>query len=132
MHENILVGTVAISWALFQLALAGFLILDSTKVRSIHLAFAIALLYLLTPCLKRQKNFLRFLAVHDRIPAMDYILTLAGSLTALYIVFDYSGLALRAGAPITRDLVIGIILVLLLLEAARRIIGPAQIGRAHV
>ena len=125
LHENILVGTVAVSWALFQLALAGFLVLDSTKVRAIHLAFALALLFLLAPCLKRQHRFLRFLSVHDRIPAIDYILALAGSLAALYIVFDYSGLALRAGAPISRDLVIGTILVLLLLEAARRVIGPA-------
>ena len=125
LHENILVGTVAISWALFQLALAGFLVLDSTKVRAIHLAFAITLLFLLAPCLKKPKRFMRFLSVHNRIPAMDYILALAGSLSALYIVFDYSGLALRAGAPITRDLVIGSIMVLLLLEAARRVIGPA-------
>ncbi len=124
-HENILVGAVAIGWAFFQMALAGFLVLDSTKVRAIHLAFAMALLFLLAPCLKKKRHFLAYLAVHDRIPIVDYILALAGSLAALYIVFDYSGLALRAGAPITRDLVIGSILVLLLLEAARRIIGPA-------
>jgi TRAP transporter 4TM/12TM fusion protein len=125
LYENILVGTLGIGWALFQLALAGFLVLDSTKVRAIHLAFAMGLLFLLAPCLKRQHRYLRFLAVHDRIPAIDYILALAGSLAALYIVFDYSGLALRAGAPITRDLVIGTVLVILLLEAARRVIGPA-------
>jgi TRAP transporter 4TM/12TM fusion protein len=83
------------------------------------------LLFLLAPCLKRQHRYLRFLAVHDRIPAIDYILALVGSLAALYIVFDYSGLALRAGAPIARDLVIGTVLVILLLEAARRVIGPA-------
>ena len=125
LYENILVGTLAISWALFQLTLAGFLVLDSTKVRAIHLAFAMALLFLLAPSLKRQHKYFRFLSVHHRIPCMDYILALGGSLAALYIVFDYSGLALRAGAPITRDLLAGTILVLLLLEAARRIIGPA-------
>jgi TRAP transporter 4TM/12TM fusion protein len=125
LYESILVSTVAISWALFQLALAGFLVLDSTKVRAIHLAFAMVLLFLLAPCLKKPKRFLQSLSVHNRIPAIDYILALTGSLAALYIVFDYNGLALRAGAPITRDLVIGTILVLLLLEAARRVIGPA-------
>jgi TRAP transporter 4TM/12TM fusion protein len=124
-HESILVGTVAIGWALFQLALAGFLVLDSTRTRAIHLAFAMALLFLLAPCLKKKRRHLGSLSVHDRIPVMDYILALAGSLAALYIAFDYSGLAMRAGAPIFRDLVVGIILVLLLLEATRRIIGPA-------
>jgi TRAP transporter 4TM/12TM fusion protein len=125
LHENILVGTVAISWALFQLALAGFLVLDSTKVRAIHLAFAITLLFLLAPCLKKPRRLLGFLSVHQRIPMTDYILALVSCLTSLYIVFDYAGLAMRSGAPITRDLVIGAILVLLLLEAARRVIGPA-------
>jgi TRAP transporter 4TM/12TM fusion protein len=119
------VGALAITWALFQLALAGFLVLDSTKVRAIHLAFAMALLFLLAPCLKKQRPYISYLCIHDHIPIMDYILALVGSLAALYIVFDYSGLALRAGAPIPRDLFIGTILVLLLLEAARRIIGPA-------
>jgi TRAP transporter 4TM/12TM fusion protein len=124
-YENFLVGFIGISWALFQFALGGFLVLDSTKVRAIHLAFAMALLFLLVPCLKKPRRFLGFLAVHDRIPALDYILALAGCLVSLYIVLDYGGLALRAVVPLPRDLVIGTLLVLLLLEAARRIIGPA-------
>jgi TRAP-type uncharacterized transport system fused permease subunit len=83
LHENILVGTVAICWALFQLALAGFLVLDSTKVRAIHLAFAITLLFLLAPCLKKPRRYLGFLSFHDRIPVIDYILALLGCLAAL-------------------------------------------------
>ena len=51
-HETWLVGIVAVSWAVFQLALAGFFVLDSTKVRAIHLAFAMTLLFLLDPCIK--------------------------------------------------------------------------------
>jgi TRAP transporter 4TM/12TM fusion protein len=124
-HERWLVGFVAVSWAIFQLALAGFFVLDSTKVRAVHLAFAMALLFLLDPCIKHPKNYLRFLSVTNRIPLIDYSLALAGVLCALYIVFDYNGLAMRAGMPLTRDLVIGGLLVLLLLEATRRVIGPA-------
>ncbi len=124
-HEKLLVGAVAIGWSLFQLSLAGFLVLDSTKTRAIHLAFALALVYLLVPCVKHPKKRLRFFSVIDRIPLIDYMFSLAGILCALYIVFDYSGIAMRAGVPLTRDLVIGTILVLLLLEAARRVIGPA-------
>jgi TRAP transporter 4TM/12TM fusion protein len=124
-HEKWIVGFVAIAWAVFQLALAGFFVLDSTKVRAIHLAFAMALLFLLDPCIKHPRNYLRSLAVTDRIPLIDYVLALAGALCALYIVFDYDGLALRAGMPLSRDLVIGGLLVLLLLEATRRVIGPA-------
>ena len=45
-HERIMVGTIAIGWALFQLFLAGFWVLDSTVVRAIHLAFALVLTFL--------------------------------------------------------------------------------------
>ncbi len=124
-HERILVGCVAIGWALFQLALAGFLVLDSTKVRAIHLAFALVLIFLLDPFSKHPKKILPFLSVTDRIPLIDYLMSAAGALCALYIVFDYSNIAMRAGIPLTRDLVIGTLLVLLLLEATRRVIGPA-------
>jgi TRAP transporter 4TM/12TM fusion protein len=124
-HENLIVAVVAISWALFQLAIAGFLVLDSTKIRAIHLCFALVLLFLLNPCFKHPRKKLPFLSVTDRIPAMDYCLAIGAAVSALYIVFEYNGLAMRAGMPITRDLVMGVILVLLLLEATRRVIGPA-------
>jgi TRAP transporter 4TM/12TM fusion protein len=124
-HEYYTVAAIAILWALFQLALPSFLIIDSTKERAIHLAFAIALLFLVSPCLKRPTKYLGFLSVKDRIPVIDYIFAALGALTALYIALDYEGLAMRAGAPTARDLVSGSILVILLLEATRRVIGPA-------
>jgi len=124
-HERILVGSIAIGWALFQLVLAGFLVLDRTKVRAIHLAFALVLIFLVTPFCKHPQRRFPFLSVTDRIPVIDYVFSAMAALSALYIVFDYRGLAVRAGAPLVRDLVIGTVLVLLLLEAARRVIGPA-------
>ncbi len=123
--ESVLVAVIAIGWALFQLALAGFLVLDSIKVRAIHLAFAMGLLFLLNPCFKHPKRYLPSLSAIDRIPLIDYLFAATGVGSALYIVWDYQGLALRAGMPVTRDLVLGLALVFLLLEAARRVIGPA-------
>lgn len=124
-YENLLVAGLAMGWALFQLALAGFVVLDSTKVRAIHLAFALTLIFLLDPAIKHPKRYLTWLAVTDRIPFIDYLLAGVAGLSALYIVFDYEGIALRAGLPLTRDIVSGVILVVLLLEGARRVIGPA-------
>ena len=124
-HEHALVGIIAISWALFHLLLASVLVLDSTKTRAIHLAFAMVLLFLTLPALKLPRKRLRFLYVTDRIPALDYAFAIAGALSALYIVFDYQGLAMRAGVPLARDMIMGTVLVILLLEAARRVIGPA-------
>ncbi|MBI9074012.1 MAG: TRAP transporter permease [Desulfatibacillum sp.] len=124
--EKYLVGSIAIAWAAFQMALAGGLwILDGTKTRAFHLAFAMALLFLLTPLMRKTRRGLGYFFVIDRIPLMDYALAVIGVIASLYIVFDYDGLAYRAGAPIGRDIAFGIVLVVLLLEAARRVIGPA-------
>ncbi len=123
--ETITVGIIAVSWALFQLSLASFFVLDSTKERAIHLGFGIVLLFLLQPCFRRPRKGLGFLAVTDKIPIIDYVFAAVSALAALYIAIDYDGIAMRAGAPILRDMIIGIILVVLLLEAARRVIGPA-------
>ncbi len=123
--QSHLVAMIAILWAFFQLSLPCFLIIDSTKERAIHLAFAITLLFLVSPCFKKTIKFCSFLSARDRIPLIDYALAAAGALTALYIVLDYEGIAMRAGAPTTRDLIVGSILVILLLESTRRVIGPA-------
>lgn len=123
--ENLLIACLAVGWAAFQLALPGFLVLDSTKIRAIHLAFALGLIFLLDPCIKHPKKHFKFLAITDRIPVIDYLLAVLAVISALYIVFDYQGIALRAGLPLKRDIFMGIILVVLLLEGARRVIGPA-------
>jgi TRAP transporter 4TM/12TM fusion protein len=123
--ENILVAVIAIAWALFQLSLATILVLDSTTERTIHLAFAMGLLFLVNPCLKKSRKYLGFLSVIDRIPLIDYIFAAVGALAALYLALDYESIAMRMGVPLNRDIVVGIILVVFLLEATRRVIGPA-------
>ncbi len=124
-YESIIVGCIAIAWSLFQLSLASFLIIDSIKERAIHLAFAMSLIFLSIPLKKRPGKYLRFLSSTNRIPIVDYILAAVGALLALYIMLDWVGLAMRAGSPIPRDIVIGSLLIVVLLEATRRSIGPA-------
>jgi TRAP transporter 4TM/12TM fusion protein len=123
--ENFLTAIIGISWALYQLALPSILIVDATQERAIHLAFAMALLFLLMPCLKRRRKCLGYLSVVDRIPILDYICAAVGAFTSLYLAIFYEGIAMRAGDPSTIDMISGTILVILLLEATRRIIGPA-------
>ena len=124
-HESIVVACIGTAWALFQLALPDMLLIDTTTERAVHLAFAMALVFLLKPCLKENYRYLGFLHVIDRIPVVDYILALLGAGTALYLALDYDNIAMRMGAPMGRDIAAGITLVLLLLEAGRRALGPA-------
>jgi len=120
-----LIATIAVLWSLFQLSIASWWTLDSTFIRSIHLGFALLIVYLNYPMLKKARFGLKFLAEKTKIPFIDYIVAITACFSALYIAIDYSGMITRYGAPITRDIVFGVALVVLLLEAARRVIGPA-------
>jgi len=124
-YENILVSIIAVSWALYQMGLASFIMIDTTQERTIHLAFAMSLLFLVNPCLRRSRKYLHFLSIKDHIPIIDYIFAVVGAMAALYLAFDYEAIATRMGVPTTRDIIVGIILVIFLLEATRRVIGPA-------
>ncbi len=119
------IPTVAVVWSLFQLSIASWWVLDSTFTRAIHLGFALLLVYLNYPLLKKPLLGLKFLSVTDRIPWFDWAISIVAALSAVYIAIDYDGLTTRYGAPILRDLIVGGILVVLLLEASRRVIGPA-------
>ncbi|OQY12545.1 MAG: C4-dicarboxylate ABC transporter, partial [Desulfobacteraceae bacterium 4572_19] len=116
---------VAVCWSLFQLSIASWLILDSTFIRAIHLAFALLIVYLNFPVFKKTRFGLKFLSIKDRIPVWDYFIGIVAALSALYIAIDYIGIASRYGAPIDRDIIIGLALMFFLLEASRRVIGPA-------
>ena len=119
------IPVIAVCWSFFQLAIASFLIIDSTFIRSIHLGFALLIVFLNYPMLKKPFLGLDFLSTRHRIPIIDYLVAIVACLSALYIALDYEGMILRYGSPITRDLIFGALLVILLLEAARRVIGPA-------
>jgi TRAP transporter 4TM/12TM fusion protein len=115
--------TVAGLWSLFQIWIAsplpfilGFGVFNDTESRSIHLAFAIFLAFLAYPPRKKSP--------HDYIPIHDWVMALVGAFCAGYIFIFYEQLAGRPAAPITADIVVACIGMLLLLEATRRALGP--------
>ncbi|MDP9392015.1 MAG: TRAP transporter fused permease subunit [Actinomycetota bacterium] len=59
----------------------------------------------------------------DHPNVLDWALALVSLVPAVYIVSDWQAFFRRAVVPTTLDLVIGILLVLLILEAARRTVG---------
>ncbi|MGD9102983.1 MAG: TRAP transporter permease, partial [Desulfobacterales bacterium] len=123
--QKYVIPTVAVCWSFFQLSIASWLIMDSTFIRAIHLGFALLIVYLNYPLFKKTHFGLRYFSAKNRIPILDYVIGIIAAFAAIYIVIDYAGLITRYGAPITRDIVIGFTLIVLLLEATRRVIGPA-------
>jgi TRAP transporter 4TM/12TM fusion protein len=124
-YAQYVIPFVCVVWSLFQLSIASWLIIDSTFIRAIHLGFALLVVYLNYPLFKKARFGLRYFSAVDRIPILDYVVGIIAAFAALYIAIDFVGMTSRYGDPILRDIVLGLILVVLLLEAARRVIGPA-------
>jgi TRAP transporter 4TM/12TM fusion protein len=121
-----LVPTIAVTWCIFQLSIASWLLIDTVIIRAVHLGFAMLIAFLSYPAFKKpRKGIWSSLSARTKIPILDYIMAAAGCFTAIYIWVDYIGISSRQGAPIQRDVIIGVALVLILLEASRRVIGPA-------
>ncbi len=125
--EAYYIPTLAVAWSLFQMSLPSILTLTAIHIRTIHLAFAICLTFLSYPTLKNiaKGSPLYILGAKDRFTIIDYLLAIIAPLCVLYLSLDYLGLSSRQGAPLARDVIIGVTLIVLLLEAARRALGPA-------
>jgi len=109
------VAAIAIAFSSFQIYTALFGVFDAMIQRSIHLAFAFSLIYLLYPTSKKWSR--------ERLNPLDAILAVLASGAPIYILVVYKDLVQRAGAPTLLDIVVGAIGVILVLEAARRVVG---------
>ncbi len=114
--------TASLAWALFQLWYAsplpftfGFGILNDTEARALHLAFALFLAFTAWPAFKSSPR--------GYVPAVDWLFALIGAFAGAYLLLFYNQLATRPGQPITMDIVVACVGLLLLLEATRRAVG---------
>ena len=124
-----LVAIIAITWSLFQLWYASpfpfwlnFGMFKGLPARAIHLGFALLLAFLIFPYARGKKvNFI------------DILIAIIGAICCLYIYVFYDQLVDRGGIllkinlsdnfTIPIELILGIIGILILLEATRRVIG---------
>ena len=116
----IIISIIAISFSVFQFYTGGFGLLLALKQKSIHLAFALSLIFLIYPRSKKE-----FLKNKTKIPFYDLVLSILGAGVCLYLVIFYNDMVIRSGLPSNLDLTMGGISILLVLEATRRITGPA-------
>lgn len=108
------VSALAIAFSVFQLYTAIFGVLDAQLQRAVHLGFGLALIYLLYPTRQSWKN---------KLHPVDFVLAVLGAAAPGYIVYAYNELVLRSGVVNTVDLIIGVIGILLVIEATRRVVG---------
>ena len=112
-----LVALIAVAMSCFHFYTSGFGLLLAQKQGAVHLAFTLALVFLLYPASSKQSKT-------SGIPFYDFILGAIGVASALYIVVFFNELVTRAGLPTQTDLIMGFLLIATLLEATRRISNP--------
>lgn len=114
-----LVLIVAVSMSLFHLYTAGYMVFTAMVQRSIHLAFVLALIFLLFPATARSSR--------KSVPLTDWALIALSTVACLYITVNWEALseAVRIADPNAVDMVLGVVATLLVLEATRRTAGMA-------
>lgn len=110
-----IISALAITFSVFQIYTASFGLLDAQIQRAVHLSFGLCLVFLLYPTKKSWRR--------DKLHPLDLILAIAGAAAPAYIVINYRELILRAALPTATDVAVGALGILLVIEAARRVVG---------
>lgn len=109
-----LVYWIAVAYSCFHLYTGIFGTLAAQLQRSIHLAFAFVLVFLLFPARRGGS---------DRIGIIDYLTAAVAGVIGSYVTFNYERLMTAAGDYSNIDLVAAGLGILFTLEAARRVVG---------
>ena len=114
----LLISVIAITMSAFQLYTAGFGILEPMLQRNLHICFALVLTFLIFPISKKRKN--------QPIPWYDYGFAVLSAYACFHVFGNYERMTDRIEyfSPIAAgDYIVGIIFILLILEATRRAVG---------
>ncbi len=113
----LVLSAIALAFSIYQLVVAAFHPFSSLVTRAFHVGFLLALTFLLYPAFKRARL--------TKVGAGDTALALGAFALSSYQWFFEGDLIQRAGDPTTLDLWVGTAMVVLVFEAARRILGLA-------
>ena len=104
---------VAVAMSLYHLY-AAYGIVTTTTLRYVHVAFVLFLVFLLYPATRKRRN---------RFSWIDLICAIVGVATTVYALAGGDDFLDRSTAPNTIDMILGVALIVLVLEAARRSTG---------
>ncbi|MFZ2101433.1 MAG: TRAP transporter permease [Oricola sp.] len=116
-HEGRLLYWIAIVFSVFQIATAAHLLDFASQIaRAVHVGFLMLLVFPLIALMRNRSGVTKFLA---------WAMAAAGVFVAAYQYFEYLPLMMRAGDPLNRDIVMGVIALATVFAAAWVIMGPA-------
>lgn len=111
-----LIAIICVCFSLFQIYTGFFGAFDAMIQRCIHLSFGISLVFLLCPT---KKSWVR----DGKVNPLDLFLAVLSIVPPIYILLNYQHLILRAGTVTPMDTAMGILGIVMVIEAARRIVG---------
>src|SRR5512139_618493 len=112
---DVFITVVAVVMSLIHLYVASpFGVIMTQVLRGIHVMFVLFLSFLVFPSFKRYKN---------RITWYDFLLSLLSIAPIVFMLVDFDQFIYRSVVPNFWDKFLGIILILLILEATRRTTG---------
>ena len=115
--EGRLLFWLALTFSVFQIATAAHIVdFASQVVRAIHVGFLMLLTFPLVALARKSGPAVKLLA---------WVMAGLGVVVAFYQWYEYTELLLRAGDPLTRDIVLGVIALGTVFAAAWVIMGPA-------
>jgi len=107
---------IAVVFSIYQIVVAAYHPLSSQVVRALHVGFLLLLTFgLLQAWLPRHRN----------VPLVAWIVGVGGFALCLYHWVFETELLLRGGDPTATDIAVGVATLLLVFEAARRMMGIA-------
>jgi TRAP transporter 4TM/12TM fusion protein len=115
---GVIVFVGLLSFSLFQLYTAIFGVFTAQIQRSIHLGFALALIFLLFPASKKKRASGKW-----QVAWYDVILAILSVVVGAYWPVNIDEIVMRVGLLTDTDFYIGVLAILLVLEATRRAVG---------
>lgn len=115
--EGRLLFWIAVAFAVFQIATAAHVIdFASQIVRAVHVGFLLVLTFPLMALARKRTGLWK---------AAAWGFAFAGIVVAFYQYWEYLPLTLRAGDPLQRDIILGVVALVGVFAAAWAIMGPA-------
>ncbi|MDR3254080.1 MAG: TRAP transporter permease [Synergistaceae bacterium] len=116
--QSKLIIFLCVAMSAFHFYTAGMGLLPAQKQGAVHLAFVLALVFLLYPIRSNMSK-------NSKIPFYDFFLAGLAVVPLVFLITQLDSIAMeRSGMPTATDIAMGFILIATLLEATRRISNP--------
>lgn len=113
-----IVVLLAVIWTIFQLYMSTIGIMDAVKFRAWHLGFLLLFSFIFYPATKKSVGTRKLPTI------LDIVCILLSVFVIFYFLFTYDSFVReRAGENTTLDIYVGILALILLFEASRRVVG---------